>query len=94
MGELMMVEKQAPVFDGVDLPLFYMNDFSVLGLVVHQLSRALAVLEASGYRVARQKNCAKVRFHTRMEFRKLFETLNRHHIEYGTADLVSHAYQG
>ena len=94
MGELMMVEKGAPVLEGVDLPLFYMNDFSVLGLVVQKLSQALKVLKTNGFTVTRQNNCARIRFHTRSEMDKLFETLNRHHVAYGTADLARQMYQG
>lgn len=94
MGELMAVEEGASVQGGFDLPLFYMNDFSVLGLVVRKLSRALSVLEANGFYVARQDGCARIRFDNRLELNRLFETLGQHRIVYGTADLVSHAYQG
>lgn len=94
MGELMMVEKGAPGLTEVDLPLFYMNDFSILGVVVQKLTKALTVLETNGFEVTRQQSCARIRFHTRLELSKLFDTLNRHQVAYGTADLVSQAYQG
>ena len=95
MGELMMVEKESPALEGVDLPIFYMNDFSVLGLVVHKLAPALEALQADGYHVVRKKgNCARIRFNDLPEFNKLFETLSQNHIDYSTADLVTQAYQG
>lgn len=94
MGELLMVEKGTSVSEAVDLPLFYMNDFSVLGVVVQRLAKALKVLENNGFSVTRKQNCARIRFNTRIELSKLFDTLNRNQVAYGTADLVSQAYQG
>ena len=51
MGLLPITEKGKPVTCQADWPLFYMNDFSRLGLVVKQLGEAVAVLQASGFTV-------------------------------------------
>ena len=48
MGQLPIMERGKPVACHTDWPLFYMNDFSRLGLVVPHLTEALAALRAGG----------------------------------------------
>ena len=64
MGTLTVVEKGADCQDAIDYPLFYMNDFSHLGLRVESLARALEALEAAGYPVDRKRCSASVDFGT------------------------------
>ena len=51
MGQLPIMERGKPVACHSDWPLFYMNDFSRLGLVVPHLAEALAALRAGGCRL-------------------------------------------
>jgi hypothetical protein len=94
MGALTILEKGAPCDEVVDWPAFYMNDFSVLGLVVDNVARALEVLESDGYQVDRKVCSAKVRFDSRRRLRNIYNTLARHRVEFTMSDLVSCAYQG
>ena len=94
MGSLTMMEKDAPCDDAVDWPVFYMNDFSLLGLLVDGLAKASNVLEAHGYQVVRKDCSAKVRFENNGRFKNIFKVLQRHRIEYGMSDLVNCVYQG
>jgi hypothetical protein len=94
MGSLIVVEKGADCSEIIDWPLFYMNDFSVLGLRVAKLARALDVLEADGYHVVRQECSAKVDFENTVRFKNIFATLARHGIAHGMSDLADCAYQG
>jgi len=94
MGSLTVVEKGADCRDAFEWPLFYMNDFSVLGLRVEGLARALEVLEADGYPVVRKSCSARVDFENRDRFNNIFDTLARHEIGHTMSDLVGCAYQG
>ncbi len=94
MGTLTVVEKGADCQDAIAYPLFYMNDFSVLGLRVENLTRALDVLEADGYPVVRNTCSAIVDFESRDRFNNIFLTLTHHKIEHSMSDLVGCAYQG
>jgi hypothetical protein len=94
MGSLTVVEKGVDCYDVIDWPLFYMNDFSVLGLRVERFARALDVLEADGYHVVRQACSATVDFDNRDHFKNIFDTLTRHRIAHGMSDLAGCAYQG
>ena len=94
MGSLTVVEKDTDCQDVIEWPLRYMNDFSVLGLRVESLSKALEILEADGYRVLRRRCSATISFENSDRFKNIFETLARHRIEHGMSDLMGCAYQG
>ena len=92
MGLLPIREKGKPMDGHADWPLFYMNDFSRLGLVVTQLAQTVAVLEASGYRVVDQGSA--VQFDNRDQLVEILAALSEHQVEYELADLISCVYQG
>ena len=94
MGSLTFVEKGADCQEIIDWPAFYMNDFSVLGLQVEGLARALEVLEADGYHVVRTSCSAKVNFANPHRFKKIFAILSHNRIEHNMSDLVGCVYQG
>lgn len=94
MGTLTIMEKNAPCADDIDWPLFYMNDFSVCGLLVEGLARCVNVLAASGYQLIRARCSAKVIFENPRRLRNIYDTLASNGIAYESADLVSGVYQG
>lgn len=84
MGKLSMMEKGKPVACHQDWPLFYMNDFSRLGLVVSHLAEALNVLKHGGYTVHEVDDMASVDV---AEHRQ-------HGLSCELTDTISCAYQG
>jgi hypothetical protein len=94
MSLLPIVEQGKPVACHADWPLFYMNDFSRLGLVVSQLDKALSVLQTSGYTVHSDERGNLLEIDTRAQVTHIFEVLAAHAIACETADLVSCVYQG
>ena len=94
MGLLPITEKGKPVTCQADWPLFYMNDFSRLGLVVNHLGEAVTALQASGFTVHEDERGVLVDVNGSEPLRKIFQALASHHLEYETADLVSCVYQG
>ncbi len=94
MGSLTIMEKDAPCDEVIDWPLFYMNDFSVLGLLVDDITQASEVLEEGGYQVDRHACSANVRFESNNHFKNIFDTLKENRIAFVMSDLVNCAYQG
>ena len=94
MGLLPIIEKGAGASCHADWPLFYMNDFSRLGLVVGRLSLALSVLRQSGYRVLETLQGSAVSIDSSDQVIGIVEMLASNQVESEIADLVSCAYQG
>ena len=94
MGSLIVVEKGADCHEVIDWPVYYMNDFSVLGLRVECLVKVLDLLEADDYHVVRNACSATVEFENRNRFKKIFDILTHHRIEHAMSDLAQCAYQG
>lgn len=94
MGHLPIMEKGKPVGGHLDWPLFYMNDFSRLGLVVPRLAEAVAALRAGGCRIAGGERGNSVEVDSLAQVEDVFAVLRAGRIDYELADLVSCAYQG
>jgi hypothetical protein len=94
MGLLPIMEKGKPVACHMEWPLFYMNDFSRLGLVVTRLEEALSVLQSCGYRVHDDDRGSMLEIENQHQLSGVFTVLSTHAIAYETADLVSCVYQG
>ena len=92
MGLIPITEKGKPVVCQADWPLFYMNDFSRLGIMVTGLAQAVEVLETSGYRVL--DNDGTLLVDTGEQLTGVFAALSAHQLEYELTDLVSCVYQG
>ena len=94
MGLLPISEKGKPVTCQSDWPLFYMNDFSRLGLVVNRLGEAVKALQESDFTVYEDERGVLLDVSGSESLNNVFQTLASHHLEYETADLVSCVYQG
>ena len=94
MGLLPMMEKGARIACHADWPLFYMNDFSRLGVVVGQLSQAVSVLQQGGFRLLDTVQGVSVVTGNSEQVSQVLQALTSHQIEFELADLVSCAYQG
>jgi hypothetical protein len=94
MGLLPMVEKGKLVSCHADWPLFYMNDFSRLGLVVSRLDEAVSALRSSGYTVVDDERGSLIAVDGRGQMAAVVQALNARAIACETADLVSCVYQG
>ena len=77
-----------------DWPLFYMNDFSRLGLVVGRLTEALDALRAGGFRVLTGEAGYAVQVDGPEQAQEAFTVLMAGKLDFEVADLVSCAYQG
>ena len=88
-----MMEKGKPVACQRDWPMFYMNDFSRLGLVVSRLAEAVAVLRAAGFTVS-EEEAAGVEIADQGQLTRALELLGAHGQHCEMSDLISCVYQG
>lgn len=94
MGKLPIMEKGQSVACHADWPLFYMNDFSRLGLVVARLPEAVEALRAAGCRLEESEGGCSIEVDGLVQVHEVLAALCEGHIGYEMADLVSCAYQG
>ena len=88
-----MMEKGKPVTCQRDWPMFYMNDFSRLGLVVNRLAEAVAVLRAAGFTVL-EEEAAGVEIADQGQLGRVLALLGAHGHSCEMSDLISCVYQG
>jgi len=94
MGLLPIMEKGKPVACHLDWPLFYMNDFSRLGLVVNRLGEAMSVLQSHGYTVHEDDRGTLLEIDNREQLSAVFSVLAAHTVACEMSDLVGCVYQG
>jgi hypothetical protein len=76
------------------LPVFYMNDFSRLGLRVRSCNAALSVLAANSYGVVQDEDGSHVTLDGAAQVQALVQLLNGHGIDCEIADVADQIYQG
>ena len=78
------------------MPLAYMGDFSIPGILVDgdRLPEALQLLAAHRFEVITRNRCAEIVTRDLSHMRELFGVLEKGGIAYGFADLADRLYQG
>jgi hypothetical protein len=76
------------------LPLFYMNDFSRLGLRVRSCDAALSVLAEYRYGVVQDEDGSHVALDRAAQVQAVVQLLNGHGIDCEIADVADQIYQG
>jgi hypothetical protein len=77
-----------------ELPLFYMNDYSKIGLQVSPYEEALAVLRRNHYMVSDNLSWANLTLRKIDEIPAVVRLLSDHGIESQMTDVVTTIYQG
>ena len=86
--------KGVDLFNCSDLPLFYMNDYSKVGLQVSSYEKALNVLRRHHYLVSESLSWAELFIHKNNDIPAVVRLLSDNGIECQMADLVTCIYQG
>ncbi len=94
MGILRIVEQGDNYASHITFPAFYMNDFSVMGIVVSELDGAIDALAKKGFTTKEESGEVWVSFNDNKEMRSVLSELSTSKINYTISDLVSCAYQG
>lgn len=76
------------------LPPDYMEDFSVLGLRVGDLTAAVRVLEKNGIRVCKGQGYNELSLQKKDQIPHIIQMLNANDISCTIADIVEQVYQG
>jgi hypothetical protein len=77
-----------------EMPLVYMGDFSVMGLVVSECARAIEVLQENAVSVTTGPTGSDVHFGDAATLNAIVQLLRKHAIECHISDIVRHVYQG
>lgn len=97
MGTLTVLQQGSNVqvhLSNEELPDFYMEDYSVLGLLVANLDRAHRVLADKNYAVHSKSNHLKVNFDGADQMAEIVNLLIQNGIDCEIADIVDQIYQG
>jgi len=76
------------------LPVRYMGDFSIPGILVDRLPEAIRLLEEHRFEIITQNRCSEIVTNDLQHLRELFGVLDNEGIDYGFADLADRIYQG
>jgi len=101
MGEIPMLpkdavqsEKEAPYPPDDSLPVFYMSDYSVTGLLVERFQHAVKLLEENGFSMIDEDCGRAILFEDVADLQNVFQLFKTHEVDYGFADIVGQIYQG
>ena len=76
------------------LPLFYMSDFSIMGLHVTPYEKAIRLLKDKAYRVIVHPAGAKLMVDTLDDVKEVFHQFQKEKIRYDLSDIAIEFYQG
>ena len=76
------------------LPIFYMNDYSVLGLLVSDLNLAYRILTDQHFAIKRMPDHLEVDIERAGQMTEIVSLLDRKGIDCGIADIADQIYQG
>jgi hypothetical protein len=76
------------------LPVFYMSDYSVLGLRVDRLAETIRVLEQAGFSVINEAGDIEIVLDYAGHLEGIVQLIKKNGIECELADVVSCVYQG
>ncbi len=76
------------------MPVDYMGDFSILGILVDRLPDAIRLLEKHRFDIITENRCAEVVTDDLQRMRDLFRVLEDGGFDYGLADVADRIYQG
>jgi hypothetical protein len=77
----------------LDLPLFYMGDYTLLGIVVGDVASAGRTLRQAGYKVLDKNGAADIFFHGPQQLPMLLEVLHKGGIRAELRDIAEALYQ-
>lgn len=97
MGKIALIpeglEKKSEYLDNLGVPDNYMEDYSVLGIVVDRYQESLAVLNKSGFAVERLSAEALISFAGPAALGSILHVLKTNRINYDYKDIADGFYQ-
>jgi ribose 5-phosphate isomerase len=97
MGALPILQRgrhQPVCLSNDDLPVFYMSDYSVLGLKVDSLDRAQRVLSGNKFMVVDKSDHLEITIDGADQMPAIVDLLNQNGLNCALSDIVDQVYQG
>lgn len=92
-----VIRKQEPLESAIDqreMPIFYMQDYTVLGFRVNDCDQALAVLDRHAFSIRHGHGSKGVEIETAARVRAVVQLLVDNGLECEIADIAEGIYQG
>lgn len=97
MGSLLLVDRRSlqteDMFENIEIPVWYMADYSLMGFVVDRLDDSIRILENAGYRLEHQRRCAMIYHDGAGDVLRIQRTLTESHIGTVYRDIAETFYQ-
>lgn len=93
-SSMRLVKRELPGMPDTPLPEFYMEDFTILGLLVSRCDEAVRILKDSAFNVVQTSGGAEVVIQDSDHMQRAFSVLNDRGIDCELADVAEQMYQG
>lgn len=76
------------------LPLYYMSDHSVMGILVREFDEATLILERQRWPLAKSYAGIEVFVENAAQMKEIFQTFKKLGLDFEIADILGQVYQG
>ncbi len=98
MGTIHIIPKDAegrqPCLPNAALPLYYMSDHSVTGILVREFDEATLILERQRWPLAKIDAGIEVFVENAAQMKEIFQTFKKLGLDFEIADILGQVYQG
>ena len=98
MGKIHVLPKDAegrqPCLPNASLPLDYMSDHSVMGILVREFDEATLILEKKKWPLVRTEAGIEIFFENTAQMEEIFRGFKKFGLEFEIADILEQVYQG
>ncbi|MGD9031751.1 MAG: hypothetical protein PVJ69_00905 [Desulfobacteraceae bacterium] len=98
MGKIHVLPKDAesgqPCLPNELLPLYYMSDHSVMGILVREFKEATLILEKQKWPLTKTAASIEVFFDNAAHMEEIFRVFEKFGLDFEIADILDQVYQG
>lgn len=98
MGKVHVLPKDTqgrqPSLPNEALPLYYMSDHSVLGILVREFDEATSILERGRWPLAKTEAGIEVFFENAAQMQEIFRGFKESGLDFEIANILGQVYQG
>ena len=98
MGKIHLLPQDAesgqPCLPNESLPLYYMSDHSVMGILVREFEEAVLILEKQKWPLTRTAAGIEVLVDNAAHMEEIFRVFEKFGLNFEIADILDQAYQG
>jgi hypothetical protein len=98
MGTIHVLPRNAesgqPCLPNASLPLYYMSDHSVMGILVREFQEATLILEKQKWPLIKTAAGIEVCIDSAAHMEEIFRVFAKSGLDFEIADILDHVYQG